>query len=109
VSVVVTVSISDPTELRSLRNHMADAPGVAVSRATGAAGDGELGAWDVLQVAAAGGGAIVVAIKMIPEFIRSRRRDVSVTVKIDGDRREVVITAANAEDAVRLIEKAMNA
>lgn len=107
---VVELSISDHSELGSLRQLLARIPGVDVHQISGSPGPGEQGAFDYLQLAttaAGSGGALVLAIRTIPEFIRSRRRDVSVTVKT-GDT-EVTITAANAQDAVTLLEKSFDA
>ncbi len=41
------VSVSDPVELRSLREHLRRIPGVKVSQIPGIPGSGEQGAWDV--------------------------------------------------------------
>lgn len=104
--VTVALSVSDQAEISSLRAHLHRNRDIAVEQRAGAPGPGEQGIWDFLQVTAATGGLLVVAIRTLPEFIRSRRTDVSVTVK-KGDQ-EVVITAANAEDALRLMEKALD-
>jgi hypothetical protein len=101
---VLEIRVSDQAELAALRARLQAHPGVDVRQCAGESGPGEQGVGDFLQVAAASGGAIVVAIKAIPEFIRSRRTDVSVSIK-EGDR-EVVITAANADDALKLLDKA---
>lgn len=102
----VEISVSDPAEVGSLHKHLSRIPQLDVTQCSAAPRPGELGAWDFLQVTAASGGALVVAIKTIPEFIRSRRTDVSVTLK-NGDQ-EIAITAANADDALRLVERALD-
>jgi hypothetical protein len=103
----VRISVSDPAELAPLRRLLQAHPDVEVDQRAAGTSPGEQGAWDFLQVSAASGGAMVVAIKAIPEFIRSRRSDASVSVKMTD--REIVITAANAADALQLLEKAMDA
>ncbi|MEV0293952.1 hypothetical protein [Nocardia sp. NPDC050710] len=104
------ISISDDAELRSLRTLLSAIPGIEVVQISGRAEPGQLGFLDILQIAAPSGGAIIVAVKTLPEFIKSRRKDVSVTVKVDRrGEREVVVTAANADDAVKLIEQALDA
>ena len=103
----VEVSVSDPGELRSLREHLRRAPGVQVTQAPGAPTDGQLGAWDVLQVAAASGGALAVAMRTLPEFVPSRRSHVTVTVKSGDDM--VTVTADNVEDALPVVERMLDA
>ncbi|MGY0500610.1 effector-associated constant component EACC1 [Nocardia sp. FBN12] len=107
---VVDLSISDPGELASLRKIVERIPGLRVRQMTGRTAPGEQGAFDFLQIAATaggGGGALLLMIRTLPDFIRSRRRDVSIVYKA-GDM-EVTITAATAADAVTLIEKSIDA
>lgn len=49
---------------------------------------------------------LAAAVGTIPEFIRSRRTDVTVTIKRED--LEVEVNASNAEDALRLVDKALN-
>ncbi|MGW4350530.1 hypothetical protein ACWELJ_00415 [Nocardia sp. NPDC004582] len=54
--------------------------------------------------------AAVVAIRVLPEIIRSRRTCVSVTVTTRGEGvRELAITATNVDDAVQLVGQALAA
>ncbi|MRH92265.1 hypothetical protein GFY24_33350 [Nocardia sp. SYP-A9097] len=63
-----------------------------------------------VELIAATGSALMVAIKTLPDFVRSRRTDVTVTIKLSPEgSKDVVITAANADDAVRVIELALAA
>ncbi|MXM68681.1 hypothetical protein GR925_36040 [Streptomyces sp. HUCO-GS316] len=103
----VEVSVSDPGEMRSLREHLRRVPGVEVTQIPGTPADGELGVWDVLQVVAAGSGALAVAARSLPAFIRSRRSNVSVTVETTN--RTVTITVDNVDDAMPIVEKALDA
>ncbi|MCX5612752.1 MULTISPECIES: effector-associated constant component EACC1 [unclassified Streptomyces] len=107
VSLLAEVSVSDPGELRSLREHLRLIPGVDVDQAPGIPGEGELGVWDVLQVTAVGSGALAVAVRTLPEFIRSRRSSVTVTVKTAG--KTVTVTAQNIDEAMPIVEKALDA
>ncbi|MET8765644.1 hypothetical protein [Streptomyces sp. NPDC004658] len=104
---VLEVSVSDPGELRSLREHLRRVPGVEIIQLPGTLADGELGAWDVLQVVAAGSGALAVAARTLPAFIRSRRSNVSVTVKTAD--RTVTITVDNVDDVMPVVEKVLDA
>ncbi|MGT2527025.1 effector-associated constant component EACC1 [Streptomyces nojiriensis] len=101
------VSVSDPSELRSLREHLRQVPGVDVGQAPGIPGEGELGVWDVLQLTAVGSGALAVAVRTLPAFIRSRRSSVTVTVKTAG--KTVTVTAQNVDEAMPIVEKALDA
>ncbi|MFD4834110.1 hypothetical protein ACFWPV_30360 [Streptomyces uncialis] len=101
------MSVSDPSELRSLREHLRRVPEVDVSQISGTPGDGELGAWDALQVVAAGSGVLAVAIRTLPAFIRSRRSDITVTVETAD--RTVTITGNNIDEAMPIVEKALDA
>ncbi|WP_410011210.1 effector-associated constant component EACC1 [Streptomyces nigrescens] len=67
-------------EFRSLREWLRRVPGVAVSQVPGMPGVGEQGAWDILQLTAASGGGLAVAVKTLPDFLRSRRSSLKVTV-----------------------------
>lgn len=104
--VTIALLVSEQAELRSLREHLSRNSLLAVQQRAGTPGPGEQGVWDFLQVTAATGGVMVAAIRTLPDFIRSRRTDVSLTVTTDD--REIVITATNAEDALRLMEKALH-
>ncbi|MFE0458624.1 hypothetical protein ACFW1A_05090 [Kitasatospora sp. NPDC058965] len=104
--ITIELQVSDPAEVRALRTLLEHVPGVQVVQLSGAPRAGELGVWDFLQVVAASGGVLATAVSTIPEFIRSRRTDVSVTIKRDD--LEVEVTAANAEDALRVVDRALN-
>ncbi|MDH6143427.1 MULTISPECIES: effector-associated constant component EACC1 [Kitasatospora] len=104
--VTIELRVSDPAELRALRTLLVRMPGLEVVQQAGAPVQGELGVWDFLQVAAASGGVLAAAVGTIPEFIRSRRTDVTVTIKRED--LEVEVNASNAEDALRLVDKALN-
>lgn len=76
----IAVTVSDPVELRSLREHLRRVSGAEVVQVPGKPAPGEQGALDVLEVLAGGSSVLAVVIKTLPDFIRSRRSDISVTV-----------------------------
>lgn len=107
MSKAVEVSVSDPGELRSLREHLRRIPGIEVHQIAGRPAPGEQGAWDALQILAAGGGALAIALRTIPAFVRSRRSDVSVTVTTEA--KTVTVTASNVNEVMLILEKALDA
>lgn len=76
----IALAVSDPAELRSLREHLRRVSGAEVVQLPGRPGPGEQGAWDILEVLAGSSGVLAVVIKALPDFIRSRRSDITVTV-----------------------------
>lgn len=99
----VEVTFSDPAEFLALRRWLGRAPGVRVEQRAGVPLPGEQGVWDVLAVLASGSGVLAVALQTLPEFIRSRRADLSITLKTDG--RELKLDATNIADAQSLIDR----
>lgn len=99
----IAVSVSDPAELRSLREHLRRVPGVEVTQLPSMSRPGEQGSWDVLQVLASSGGVLAVAIKTLPEFIRSRRSDVTITLETSD--RKTTVTAQNVDDVTSIVDK----
>jgi hypothetical protein len=70
---------------------------------------GELGVGDILQissVASGGAAGVFLALRTLPEFIRSRRSDVKITVTL-GDR-EVVVEATNVEDVMPVLDRVLD-
>jgi len=103
----IQVSVSDRSELRSLRELLGRAPDTRVEQTTGIPARGAQGAADALTVLASSGGALAVAIRALPAFIRSRRSDVAVTVK-HGDS-EWTVHATNVDDVMPIIERTLRA
>ncbi|SRR6266849_5336913 len=101
------LSVSDPGESRSLRDWLRRVPGVAIRQTPVPPGPGEQGASDVLTVLAESAGVLTVAIRSLPDFIRSRRSDVTVTVTA-GDK-TFQLSAANVAEVMPLVEKALEA
>jgi hypothetical protein len=101
VPVRLELGVSDPSRLSTVRDHLARIPGVTVRLLPRPAGPGRLGTSDVLEVLAGGSGVLAVALRMLPEIIRAARTDFTIHVR-SGDR-EVTLTAANADDVVKLL------
>ncbi|QMU69620.1 hypothetical protein [Streptacidiphilus sp. P02-A3a] len=94
----IVVTVSDPVELRSLHEHLRRVPGAEVTRIPGRPGPGEQGAWDVLEVLTGSGSALAVVVRALPDFIRSRRSDITVTMT-SGDRSITINRTNVGEDA----------
>jgi hypothetical protein len=103
----IEISISDRSEFRSLREWLGRIPDVRAEQLAGTPVYGEQGAADVLTVLASSGGALAVAIRALPAFIRSRRSDVAITVRLGEDR--WTVTTANVNDVLPVIEKVLRA
>ncbi|SNT19761.1 hypothetical protein SAMN05216276_102830 [Streptosporangium subroseum] len=73
----------------------------------GTPGPGEQGVADVLMLLAGSGGMLAVAIKTLPEFIRSRRSDIELTLKTEG--KEITVSAKNADDIQTIVDTFLNA
>ena len=80
------LSVSDHGQVGSLEEYLRLAvPDVPVTRSAGRAGPGEQGALDVLMIAA-DSSVLVAVVKVLPEFLRSRKPGVTVTVTVRGKR-----------------------
>lgn len=102
----VELSVSDPAELRSLREHLRRIAGLRVDQVTGTPNDHEQGVGDLLVILASGSSVLGVAIRTIPVFIRSRRASLTVTVKAKDT--TITVTADNIEDVAPVLKKALD-
>lgn len=100
------VVVSDQSELRALREWLHATPGVRVVQQSGAPGAGEQGALDYLSVIASSAG-LVAAIRVLPEFLRSRRSTIVVQMKLRGE--DISVTAENVDDVMPLLERLVDA
>lgn len=101
----VELSVSDYGQLDSLASYLRLAtPDVSVSRSHGRAGRGKQGALDVLMVAA-DSSVLVAVIKVLPQFLRSRKPGVSATVTVKGKQKELTVTADDARDIERIVRE----
>lgn len=100
------LEVSDPSQLRSLQDFLAwAAPDVIVSRTTGVPGAGQLGVLDVLAIAASSSG-LVAAIKVLPEFLRSRKTGLSITTTVKGQ--PFSLTATNIDEVMPVLESLLH-
>ncbi len=104
----VELSLSDYAQLASLEDYLRlAAPEVLLTRVPGRPGSGEQGALDVLTALGDSGG-IIALVKVIPEFLRSRKSGLTVDMKLPRKGR-ITVTADNAADAMAAIEKFLDA
>lgn len=97
-------SVSDYGQIGSLYEWLRSVPDVQVDRIPGTPGEREMGTVDVLTVLA-GSGGLIAAIRVIPEFLRSRRSSISITVTVNGEK--ISVTASNVKDALPILERAI--
>jgi len=104
----IQLIISDQSQLGHLQAYLSGAvPEVRVQRVSGQPSAGELGALDVLEVlAVGGGGGVLAAIRVLPEFLRSRRSSLSISTTIKG--KPFTITATNIDDVTPILERLLD-
>jgi hypothetical protein len=100
------LTISDQNELRSLRDWLRQVPDLQVEQVAGTPGPGELGVWDFLEVLAGSTGVLALAVKTLPDFIRSRRSNIRITITVDGEERTV--DATNVDNVVPIVERLLD-
>jgi hypothetical protein len=96
----IALAVSDPSQLRALRDWMRGQADVTVTVSAGTPGAGELGVLDVLSVVASSSG-VVAAVRTLPEFIRARRSGFRIEMTIRGDR--FILDATNVDDVLPII------
>jgi hypothetical protein len=102
----IDLVVSDPAELSSLRKWLeAGAPGTGIALRPGVPGVGEQGAIDILSVIA-GSSVLVSAIQTLPEFLRSRRSEISITATVKGE--PVTLTARNVAEVLPVLERLLD-
>ena len=101
----IELAVSDYAQISPLQDWLSSTPGVQVLRSSGSPSSGELGALDVLTVVA-GSSGVVAAIRVIPEFLRSRRSGLSITTTVKGEK--FTMTATNAKDVMAIVERLLN-
>ena len=100
----IEIELSDPSERRSLRAWLERVPGVRVEQMPTLPRLGEQGAVDVLTVLASGSGVLAVAIRTLPEFIRSRRSNLTLSLKT-ADGRQYTLRAENVSELSILVDE----
>ena len=101
-SVAVVLELSDLAQMNTLAGWLAAAGQVQVERTPGRPGPGEQGAIDVLTLLASSS-VLATAIKVLPDFIRSRRSGFRIEVRIKGEEKTVVLEATNANEGIAQI------
>jgi hypothetical protein len=99
------LSVSDPAEFASARDWLGRVPGIDVRQLPSVPAPGEQGAGDLLMIVAESTGVLTVAVRSLPEFIRSRRSNVTVTVTTADKKFE--LTTTNVAEVMPLLEKAL--
>lgn len=102
----VQLAVSDPAQLSSLTRWLTAAGQVQAKRVPGRPGPGELGAIDVLTIAASSS-ALIAAVRVLPEFIRSRRSGFHIEVTVKG--KSFTIDASNVVDVLPTLERLLDA
>jgi hypothetical protein len=97
------LSVSDYAQIGSLADYLRlSEPDIRVTRGAGRLGPGELGALDVLTIAA-DSTVLVAVINALPEFLRSRKKKgLSVTVKVKD--KKLTVTADNAKEVIEIVD-----
>lgn len=97
----VALSVSDPTQLQSLKDWLRG-QGVSVAQSPGVPGPGEQGVLDALTVLA-GSSGLVAAVRVLPEFLRSRRSGLRIETTVNGER--FTLDATNVEQVLPILER----
>lgn len=101
----IEFTISDYAQISSFQNWLGSTPGVQVLRRASSPDTGEMGTLDVLT-AVAGSSGLVTLIRVIPEFLRSRRSGLSVTATVKGEK--FTMTTTNVKDVLPILERLLN-
>jgi hypothetical protein len=102
----IELCISDQSQLGPLQTFMRlAAPDVSVSRIAGQPVAGEQGTLDILTVLASSSG-LVAAIRVLPEFLKSRRTALSITMTVKG--RPFTLKANNIDEIMPVLEKLLD-
>jgi Effector Associated Constant Component 1 len=102
----VELAVSDQSQIGPLQQFLSwAAPDAGVSRIPGRPGVGEQGALDVLAVLASSSG-LVAAIRVLPEFLRSRKAGLSITMMVRGA--PFTLTATNIDDVMPVLERLLD-
>jgi hypothetical protein len=101
------LAVSDYAQLGALREFLSWAvPGIRVLLIPGRRLPGEQRGLDVLALLASRGG-LVAAVRILPEFLRSRKSALSITITVRGN--SIVLTATNVDDVVPILERLLDA
>lgn len=99
-------AVSDQSQLKSLKSLLEMmVPGLRVTREAGQPRVGEQGALDIITILASSSG-LVAAIKVLPEFLKSRRSGLSIKATIKG--KPFTLTATNVDEIMPILEKLLD-
>jgi hypothetical protein len=101
----IELVLSDYAQIGPLRDWLGSIQQAQILRNPGSPGPGEMGALDVLTIVA-GSSGLVAALRVIPEFLRSRRSGLSVTATVKD--KKFTISANNAKDVMPILERLIN-
>jgi hypothetical protein len=101
-SLDIRLSVSNYAEITPLQKYLECAPGLLVLRVAGRPVLGSQGALDVLTLVASSS-SLIAALKIIPEFLRSRRTGLSITTTVKGEK--FVLNADNIDIVMPILEK----
>lgn len=79
----IVLSVSDQSQLSSLVSWVEATQLVQVQRTSGTPGAGQQGALDSLTLRG-GSEALAAALKLLPDFMRAKRADFTMTATMDG-------------------------
>jgi hypothetical protein len=103
----VELVVSDQSQLGLLQDLVnRAAPDAGVSRIARGQSAGELGSLDLLAIVASSSG-VLAAIRVLPEFLRSRKTGLSITMTLKGE--PFTLTATNIDDAMVILERLLDA
>lgn len=103
----IELRVSDYSQFVPLAHYLSlAAPDVQVERIAGMPSTAEQGALDVLAVVGSSSG-LIAAIKVLPEFLRSRKTGMSVTMTVRGE--PLTLTATNVDEVMPILDRLLNA
>ena len=102
----IELSVSDQSQLKSLQSFLELAvPGLHVTRLAGEPVVGEQGALDIITILASSS-SLVAAIKILPEFLKSRRTGLSIKTTVKGQ--PFTLEATNIDQVMPVLEKLLD-
>jgi hypothetical protein len=102
----VFLTVSDPAQLPTLVRWLKASGSLQIERTSSGPGPGEQGAIDVLSILASSS-ALIAALKILPEFIRSRRSGFHIEMTVKG--KSLTIDVSNASEVLPILEKLVDA
>jgi hypothetical protein len=98
----ISLSVSDQSQLPSLRDWLLGQGNVEVVLTPATVNAGEQGGLDVLTLIASSS-SLIAAIKVLPEFIRSRRSSFRIEVTVRGEK--LSLDANNVDAVMPILDK----